>query len=148
MCAWTHRISCPGASGRRSDNIEREILTVIKQFVHFCVGTKDRQAEKRNNSDFFFFKDFQSCCKFSKEKKKKPEIIFCFLLQVNGVLVEGKTHSEVVAAIKAGGSETRLLVVDPDTDAFFKRCRVAPTLDHLTGEGADIQDDFTIAKRQ
>ncbi|KAM7372191.1 hypothetical protein PAMP_009380 [Pampus punctatissimus] len=55
------------------------------------------------------------------------------IVQVNGVSVEGKTHSEVVAVIKAGGDETRLLVVDPDTDAFFKRCRVAPSLDHLTG---------------
>nr|XP_019958550.1 PREDICTED: Na(+)/H(+) exchange regulatory cofactor NHE-RF1-like [Paralichthys olivaceus] len=52
---------------------------------------------------------------------------------VNGVSVEGKTHSQVVAAIKAGGNETRLLVVDADTDDFFKRCRVAPTVDHLTG---------------
>uniref|UniRef100_A0A3B4WBK5 Na(+)/H(+) exchange regulatory cofactor NHE-RF n=1 Tax=Seriola lalandi dorsalis TaxID=1841481 RepID=A0A3B4WBK5_SERLL len=56
------------------------------------------------------------------------------IIQVNGVSVEGKTHSQVVAAIKAGGSETRLLVVDPDTDAFYKRCRVAPTLEHLSGE--------------
>lgn len=48
--------------------------------------------------------------------------------------VEGKTHSEVVAAIKVGGSVARLLVVDPDTDAFFKRCRVSPTQEHLTGE--------------
>lgn len=48
--------------------------------------------------------------------------------------VEGKTHSEVVAAIKVGGNVVRLLVVDPDTDAFFKRCRVAPTSDHITGE--------------
>ncbi|KAG7243707.1 hypothetical protein INR49_011264 [Caranx melampygus] len=55
------------------------------------------------------------------------------IVQVNGMSVEGKTHSQVVAAIKAGGSETRLLVVDPDTDTFFKRCRVAPTLEHLTG---------------
>ncbi|KAM9844176.1 Na(+)/H(+) exchange regulatory cofactor NHE-RF1 [Aulostomus maculatus] len=55
------------------------------------------------------------------------------IVQVNGVSVEGKTHSEVVAAIKAGGSETRLLVVDPDTDAFFKRCRVTPDLDHIAG---------------
>lgn len=53
---------------------------------------------------------------------------------MNDVLVGEKTHSEVVAAIKAGGNETRLLVVDPETDAFFKRCRVTPTLDHLTGE--------------
>ncbi|XP_077394936.1 Na(+)/H(+) exchange regulatory cofactor NHE-RF1 [Festucalex cinctus] len=55
------------------------------------------------------------------------------IVQVNGVSVEGKTHSEVVATIKAGGDEARLLVVDPDTDAFFKRCRVLPTSDHLTG---------------
>ncbi|XP_054615107.1 Na(+)/H(+) exchange regulatory cofactor NHE-RF1 [Dunckerocampus dactyliophorus] len=55
------------------------------------------------------------------------------IVQVNGVSVEGKTHSEVVATIKAGGDETHLLVVDPETDAFFKRCRVAPTADHLTG---------------
>ncbi|XP_041813733.1 Na(+)/H(+) exchange regulatory cofactor NHE-RF1-like [Chelmon rostratus] len=55
------------------------------------------------------------------------------IVQVNGVSVEGKTHSEVVAAIKVGGSVTRLLVVDPDTDTFFKRCRVVPTSDHLTG---------------
>lgn len=48
--------------------------------------------------------------------------------------VDGKTHSDVVAAIKAGGRETRLLVVDPNTEAFFKRCRVTPNMDHLTGE--------------
>ncbi|XP_034449964.1 Na(+)/H(+) exchange regulatory cofactor NHE-RF1-like isoform X2 [Hippoglossus hippoglossus] len=55
------------------------------------------------------------------------------IVQVNGMLVEGKTHAQVVAAIKAGGNETRLLLVDADTDTFFRRCRVAPTLDHLTG---------------
>ncbi|KAM8724343.1 Na(+)/H(+) exchange regulatory cofactor NHE-RF1 [Acanthopagrus schlegelii] len=55
------------------------------------------------------------------------------IVQVNGVSVEGKTHSEVVAAIKVGGSVARLLVVDPNTDAFFKRCRVSPTQEHLTG---------------
>ncbi len=68
--------------------------------------------------------------------------IIPFRLQVNGLSVEGKTHSEVVAAIKAGGSVARLLVVDQDTDAFFKRCRVAPTSDHLTGERTHRQDDF------
>lgn len=52
--------------------------------------------------------------------------------------VEGKTHSEVVAAIKVGGSVTRLLVVDPETEAFFKRCGVSPTSDHLTGESSVV----------
>ncbi|XP_061604408.1 Na(+)/H(+) exchange regulatory cofactor NHE-RF1 [Phyllopteryx taeniolatus] len=55
------------------------------------------------------------------------------IVQVNGVSVEGKTHSEVVATIKAGGDEVRLLVVDPDTDVFFNRCRVVPASAHLTG---------------
>ncbi|KAM6905643.1 Na(+)/H(+) exchange regulatory cofactor NHE-RF1 [Xenentodon cancila] len=55
------------------------------------------------------------------------------IVEVDSMPVEGKPHSEVVAAIKAGGNETRLLVVDPDTDAFFKRCRVSPTYQHLTG---------------
>ncbi|XP_070704707.1 Na(+)/H(+) exchange regulatory cofactor NHE-RF1-like [Pempheris klunzingeri] len=55
------------------------------------------------------------------------------IVQVNGVSVERKTHSEVVALIKSGGHVARLLVVDPDTDAFFQRCRVAPTSDHVTG---------------
>ncbi|XP_072298643.1 Na(+)/H(+) exchange regulatory cofactor NHE-RF1-like [Eucyclogobius newberryi] len=55
------------------------------------------------------------------------------IVQVNGVSVEGKTHSQVVSVIKAGGTETRLLVVDPETDAFFKRCRLTPREEHLTG---------------
>ncbi|XP_055753696.1 Na(+)/H(+) exchange regulatory cofactor NHE-RF1-like [Salvelinus fontinalis] len=55
------------------------------------------------------------------------------IVQVNGMTVEGKQHSEVVAAIKSGGEETSLLVVDTDTDAFFRRCRVAPTPEHITG---------------
>ncbi|XP_010766492.1 Na(+)/H(+) exchange regulatory cofactor NHE-RF1 [Notothenia coriiceps] len=55
------------------------------------------------------------------------------IIQVNGVSVEGKTHSDVVSAIKAGGNVARLLVVDADTEAFFKKCRVAPSTDYLTG---------------
>ncbi|CAL8274861.1 unnamed protein product [Lota lota] len=55
------------------------------------------------------------------------------IVQVNGVSVEGKSHSEVVEAIKAGAGETCLLVVDPDTDRFFRSCRVAPSAGHLTG---------------
>ncbi|XP_016085005.1 Na(+)/H(+) exchange regulatory cofactor NHE-RF1-like [Sinocyclocheilus grahami] len=60
------------------------------------------------------------------------------IIQVNGVSVEGKQHAEVVAAIKAGGDNTSLLVVDQDTDAFFKKCRVMPTAEHLTGPLSDM----------
>lgn len=90
----------------------------------------EQRAQKRNNNSEGF----------------KVKVKACLLLlpppQVNGVSVEGKTHSDVVAIIKAGGHETRLLVVDPETDAFFKRCRVAPTSEHLTGETTFIRSDY------
>ncbi|XP_008300510.1 Na(+)/H(+) exchange regulatory cofactor NHE-RF1-like [Stegastes partitus] len=55
------------------------------------------------------------------------------IIQVDGVSVVGKQHSEVVAAIKAGGDETKLLVVDAETEEFFKRCHVLPSEEHVTG---------------
>ncbi|NXR06448.1 NHRF1 protein, partial [Semnornis frantzii] len=55
------------------------------------------------------------------------------IIEVNGVCMEGKQHSDVVAAIKAGGDETRLLVVDVLTDEFFKKCKVVPSEEHLSG---------------
>ncbi|XP_072098601.1 Na(+)/H(+) exchange regulatory cofactor NHE-RF1-like [Mobula birostris] len=61
-----------------------------------------------------------------------PGITDC-MLQVNGTSVEGKQHTDVVTAIKAGGIETSLLVVDPETDEFFKKCKVSPSAVHLTG---------------
>ncbi|XP_030064195.1 Na(+)/H(+) exchange regulatory cofactor NHE-RF1 isoform X2 [Microcaecilia unicolor] len=55
------------------------------------------------------------------------------IIEVNKLCMEGKQHAEVVAAIKAGGDETSLLVVDPETDDFFKKCKVIPSEAHLTG---------------
>lgn len=48
--------------------------------------------------------------------------------------MEGKQHGDVVSAIKAGGDETKLLVVDKETDEFFKKCKVTPSQEHLHGE--------------
>uniref|UniRef100_A0A3Q2XVK5 NHERF family PDZ scaffold protein 2 n=1 Tax=Hippocampus comes TaxID=109280 RepID=A0A3Q2XVK5_HIPCM len=53
---------------------------------------------------------------------------------VNGVNIEGMRHSEVVAFIKKGGNETWLLVVDPDTDEYFKMKGVIPTVSHVKGK--------------
>ncbi|XP_023849485.1 Na(+)/H(+) exchange regulatory cofactor NHE-RF1 [Salvelinus sp. IW2-2015] len=55
------------------------------------------------------------------------------IVQVNSMSVVGMQHSEVVAAIKAGGDETSLLVVDREAEAFFNSCNVIPTEAHLTG---------------
>lgn len=48
--------------------------------------------------------------------------------------MEGKQHGDVVSAIKAGGDEAKLLVVDKETDEFFKKCKVIPSQEHLDGE--------------
>lgn len=53
-CVWTHRISCPGAFGKQTDNIqEKKFLTVMK-FVHFCVGMKMDNHEKQQWGLFFW----------------------------------------------------------------------------------------------
>ncbi|KAM6163358.1 Na(+)/H(+) exchange regulatory cofactor NHE-RF1 [Rhynchocyon petersi] len=55
------------------------------------------------------------------------------IVEVNGVCMEGKQHGDVVSAIKGGGDETKLLVVDRETDEFFKKCKVIPSQQHLDG---------------
>lgn len=55
------------------------------------------------------------------------------IIEVNGLCMEGKQHSDVVTAIRSGGDETKLLVVDSLTDEFFKNCKVTPSEAHLTG---------------
>ncbi|XP_032473237.1 Na(+)/H(+) exchange regulatory cofactor NHE-RF1 [Phocoena sinus] len=55
------------------------------------------------------------------------------IVEVNGVCVEGRQHGDVVSAIKAGGDEAKLLVVDKETDEFFKKCKVIPSQEHLHG---------------
>uniref|UniRef100_A0A4W5QHL7 Na(+)/H(+) exchange regulatory cofactor NHE-RF n=1 Tax=Hucho hucho TaxID=62062 RepID=A0A4W5QHL7_9TELE len=54
------------------------------------------------------------------------------IVQVNSMSVVGMQHSEVVAAIKAGGDEASLLVVDCEAEAFFNSCNIIPTEAHLT----------------
>uniref|UniRef100_A0A8C0ZK69 PDZ domain-containing protein n=1 Tax=Cyanistes caeruleus TaxID=156563 RepID=A0A8C0ZK69_CYACU len=56
------------------------------------------------------------------------------LVEVNGINVEGLRHSEVVSHIKSRESEARLLVVDPETDEYFKKLGVTPTEEHTKGE--------------
>uniref|UniRef100_A0A673I6F0 Na(+)/H(+) exchange regulatory cofactor NHE-RF n=1 Tax=Sinocyclocheilus rhinocerous TaxID=307959 RepID=A0A673I6F0_9TELE len=59
------------------------------------------------------------------------------LIEVNDTSIEGLRHAEVVALIKAGSRETRLLVVDPDTDELFNRLGIVPTSIHLKGTLTD-----------
>lgn len=58
--------------------------------------------------------------------------------------VLGMQYSEVVAAIKAGGDETKLLVVDLETEEYFKRCNVQPTEYHITGTATKIDQQLSL----
>lgn len=42
------------------------------------------------------------------------------IVEVNGVNISNENHRQVVERIKSGASETRLFVVDRDTDAWYK----------------------------
>ncbi|KAL0582560.1 Na/H exchange regulatory cofactor NHE-RF1 [Plecturocebus cupreus] len=55
------------------------------------------------------------------------------IVEVNGICMEGKQHGDVMSTIRAGGDETKLLVVDRETDEFFKKCKVTPSQEHLNG---------------
>lgn len=63
------------------------------------------------------------------------------IVQVNGLSVLGKQHSEVVGAIKASGDEVQLLVVDSEVDDYFTRCNVAPTEEHVSGPLPELPSD-------
>ncbi|XP_028561537.2 Na(+)/H(+) exchange regulatory cofactor NHE-RF2 isoform X1 [Podarcis muralis] len=55
------------------------------------------------------------------------------LVEVNGINVEGLKHSEVVSHIKSKEHEATLLVVDPETDEYFKKLGITPTEEHIGG---------------
>uniref|UniRef100_A0A8C8HX13 Na(+)/H(+) exchange regulatory cofactor NHE-RF n=1 Tax=Oncorhynchus tshawytscha TaxID=74940 RepID=A0A8C8HX13_ONCTS len=67
------------------------------------------------------------------------------ILQVNSMSVVGMQHSEVVAAIKAGGDETSLLVVDREAEAFFNSCDIIPTEAHLTGTHVGVKPKVSVS---
>ncbi|XP_062999162.1 Na(+)/H(+) exchange regulatory cofactor NHE-RF2 isoform X3 [Elgaria multicarinata webbii] len=53
--------------------------------------------------------------------------------KVNGINVESMKHSEVVSHIKSKENEAKLLVVDPETDEYFKKLGVTPAEEHIRG---------------
>ena len=43
------------------------------------------------------------------------------IIEVNGINIEDETHQQVIQRIKAGGDETKMLVVDREADAYYKQ---------------------------
>lgn len=55
------------------------------------------------------------------------------IIEVNGTNMEFDKHAKLVTAVKESGNSVTLLVVDEETDNFFKSCEVTVTEKHLTG---------------
>jgi len=53
------------------------------------------------------------------------------IVEVNDINIEAGKHSDLVNAIKQSGSEVHLLVVDKQTDAYFKSLNITPTRKHV-----------------
>ncbi|XP_060074015.1 Na(+)/H(+) exchange regulatory cofactor NHE-RF1-like [Ylistrum balloti] len=49
------------------------------------------------------------------------------IVEVNGVNIGNENHQQVVSRIKAGGEEVTLLVVDAETDSYYKENRILVT---------------------
>ncbi|GFO39628.1 Na(+)/h(+) exchange regulatory cofactor nhe-rf1 [Plakobranchus ocellatus] len=64
------------------------------------------------------------------------------IVEVNGVNVENQPHPEVISRIKAVPNETRLLVVDRESDAYYKERGVTvhsgmPQVDYIAAPDAE-----------
>ncbi|XP_023696823.2 Na(+)/H(+) exchange regulatory cofactor NHE-RF2 isoform X1 [Paramormyrops kingsleyae] len=107
---------------------------VIKQQPRLCCLAKSEQgygfnlhSDKTRPGQFIRSVDPGSPAEKAGLKPKDR------LVEVNGVNIENLRHAEVVALIKRGGSDARLLVVDPDTDEHFKKQGVTPLESHVEG---------------
>ncbi|XP_068103398.1 Na(+)/H(+) exchange regulatory cofactor NHE-RF2 [Hyperolius riggenbachi] len=69
------------------------------------------------------------------------------LVEVNGQNVDSMKHSDVVANIKSRENETTLLVVDPETDEYFKKLGVTPTDAYIKGVNPGQKESFEVCER-
>lgn len=65
------------------------------------------------------------------------------IVEVNGVNIGNENHQQVVTRIKSGGEETRLLVVDSETDNWYKEHKkiVRGDLPEIVSRSAKREED-------
>lgn len=51
------------------------------------------------------------------------------IVEVNGTNIGNENHSQVVTRIKAAGEEVTMLLVDPDTDKYYKERKIVVSND-------------------
>ncbi|XP_056405525.1 Na(+)/H(+) exchange regulatory cofactor NHE-RF1 isoform X2 [Hyla sarda] len=127
------RLVEPGSAAEKSglragDRLIRVCGEDVRELTHQQVVSKIRAATEK------LVLEVEGSEEMSQEK---PQVVEepteSVAERVNGESMLGKQHADVVSAIKTGGDETTLLVVDPETDKYFQECHVTPGREHLTG---------------
>ncbi|XP_060564024.1 Na(+)/H(+) exchange regulatory cofactor NHE-RF1-like isoform X1 [Ruditapes philippinarum] len=90
-------------------------LCHIKKWPDFQGYGFNLHAEKEKNGQYIGLIDANSPAE-DADLRKGDRIV-----EVNGENIERDTHQQIIQKIKAGGDETRLLVVDSDADDYYRR---------------------------
>ncbi|XP_053384250.1 Na(+)/H(+) exchange regulatory cofactor NHE-RF1-like isoform X2 [Mercenaria mercenaria] len=98
-------------------------LCHIKKWPDFQGYGFNLHAEKEKNGQYIGLVDANSPAEDAGLRKGDR------IVEVNGENIEGVTHQEIIQKIKAGGDETRLLVVDSDADDFYRSNGISITAD-------------------
>ncbi|KAH9519176.1 hypothetical protein Btru_074899 [Bulinus truncatus] len=101
-------------NGHTDDNSHRPRLCHLKTWSHFQGYGFNLHAERDKPGQYIGLVDDDSPAS-SAGLRVNDRII-----EVNGVNVEKETHTDVIARIKAVPGETKLLVVDRETDNYYK----------------------------
>ncbi|RUS80489.1 hypothetical protein EGW08_011740, partial [Elysia chlorotica] len=129
-----------GDALRNEDELHRPRLCHLKIWPHFQGYGFNLHAERDKPGQFIGLVDPGSPAEAAGLRVNDR------IVEVNGVNVENQAHPEVIARIKAVPNETRLLVVDRETDAYYKERGVTahsamPQVDVIVAESSASNDD-------
>ncbi|CAL1530421.1 unnamed protein product, partial [Lymnaea stagnalis] len=113
------------------DNFHRPRLCHLKLWPHFQGYGFNLHAERDKPGQYIGLVDEDS------PSSTAGLLVNDRIVEVNGVNVEKETHTDVIARIKAIPGETRLLVVDRETDKYYREKGITvsssmPQTQHLT----------------
>ncbi|GFS01534.1 Na(+)/H(+) exchange regulatory cofactor NHE-RF2 [Elysia marginata] len=107
-------VTTNGDSPANEDELHRPRSCHLKIWPHFQGYGFNLHAERDKPGQFIGLVDDGSPAQAAGLRVNDR------IVEVNGVNVESQAHPEVIARIKAVPNETRLLVVDRETDAYYK----------------------------
>jgi hypothetical protein len=98
-------------------------LCLIRKWADFQGYGFNLHAEKDKKGQYIGLVDANSPAE-DADLRKGDRII-----EINGENIEDESHQQVIQKIKAGGDQTKMLVVDPEADEYYKNNGIKITPD-------------------